>query len=400
MEGYGKELFRFITTQAIEATASAGLNQLNNADPDSGAGVLMSVLGGKTTDEQLANISSQITVAQGMITSLQANLVNFESQNHNMLQALKTGQDEQNFTAAMGTMITDYGLLQNALVNYTNAVSHCYSNGVIKTQLNATDQGFVTTLLSSGYGESGNQDLASFANTVLTDIQAATSPSFGPTVYDYGMTVFRDQVPFEHQTYTNMYNLFNYITGMRAAALFLMKEYNSYQWSTNVPATSTLAQWMTNSSSCSFFAGAHNITQVANQIDNDVANNSTLLKIATLLSTSSVTDSTQRLAYLQGLITTNYPFTTNFFFSGPTNQPVYQVINNGDQQNYLLTWGGPISFTVIQVINYNAVSARGNTTNYYSIANYAQHTADGRFQLASTNDLSSLLRAHSRVLGN
>jgi hypothetical protein len=162
-----------------------------------------------------------------MITSLQANLVNFESQNHNMLQALKTGQDEQNFTAAMGTMITDYGLLQNALVNYTNAVSHCYSNGVIKTQLNATDQGFVTTLLSSGYGESGNQDLASFANTVLTDIQAATSPSFGPTVYDYGMTVFRDQVPFEHQTYTNMYNLFNYITGMRAAALFLMKEYNS-----------------------------------------------------------------------------------------------------------------------------------------------------------------------------
>ena len=391
MEGYGKELFRFITTQAIEATASAGLNQLNNADPDSGAGVLMSVLGGKTTDEQLANISSQITVAQGMITSLQANLVNFESQNHNMLQALKTGQDEQNFTAAMGTMITDYGLLQNALVNYTNAVSHCYSNGVIKTQLNATDQGFVTTLLSSGYGESGNQDLASFANTVLTDIQAATSPSFGPTVYDYGMTVFRDQVPFEHQTYTNMYNLFNYITGMRAAALFLMKEYNSYQWSTNVPATSTLAQWMTNSSSCSFFAGAHNITQVANQIDNDVANNSTLLKIATLLSTSSVTDSTQRLAYLQGLITTNYPFTTNFFFSGPTNQPVYQVINNGDQQNYLLTWGGPISFTVIQVINYNAVSARGNTTNYYSIANYAQHTADGRFQLASTNDLSSLL---------
>jgi hypothetical protein len=319
----------------------------------------MSVLGGNTTDEQLANISSQITVAQGMIANLQANLDNFENQTTSLLQALKTGQDNQDFKTAMSTMTTDYGLLQTALFNYSNAVSHCYSNGVIKAQLTTTDQGFVTTFLSSGYGESGNQDLSSFANTVLTDIQTATTANIssgGNTVYDYGMTVFRDQVPFEHQTYANMYNLFNYITGMRAAALFLMKEYNSYQWTTNVPATSTLAQWMTNSSSCSFFAGMHNITQVANQIDNDVANNSTLLKMATLLSTSSATNGTQRLAYLQGLINTNYLFNTNCFFSGPTNQPVYQVINNGDQQNYLLTLGGPISFTVIQVINYNAVS--------------------------------------------
>ena len=396
MEGYGKELFRFITTQAIEATASAGLNQLNNAAPDSGAGVLMSVLGGNTTDEQLANISSQITVAQGMITSLQANLVNFESQNSSMLQGIAKQIDWQNYVAAMSQVKNDYTQLQKAVGYYSNAVSHCYSNGVLKTQLAPTDLIYVTNFISSGYGQYNDQDLSSFADTVLTDIQNATSADIsGNTVYDYGMTVFRDQVPFEHQTYANMYNLFNYITGMRATALFLMKEYNSYQWTTNVPATNPLVQWMTNYSD--FFIGAQNITQVANQIDNDVANNSTLLKMATLLSTLSPTNGTQRLAYLQGLINTNYLFNTNFFFSGPTNQAVYQVINNGDQQNYLLTLGGPISFNEIQVINYNAVSPSGNKTHNYSIANYAQHTADGRFQLAGTNNLLSLLTSTTVV---
>src|ERR1035441_2849480 len=95
--GFGKELFTFIGIQLVEATVNGGLNQLNNAAPGSGAGTLMSALGGNTTDAQLANISSQIAVAQGMIASLQANLDNFENQTSSMLQGIANKIDWQNY---------------------------------------------------------------------------------------------------------------------------------------------------------------------------------------------------------------------------------------------------------------------------------------------------------------
>ena len=77
---FGIELLQHVTIQAIESGVNDGLNQINKVDGGYGTGTLMGILGGNTTDVQLAKISSQITVAQNMITSLQGDLDVFENQ--------------------------------------------------------------------------------------------------------------------------------------------------------------------------------------------------------------------------------------------------------------------------------------------------------------------------------
>jgi hypothetical protein len=78
--GFADELFTYMGIQVVEYGIDAALGAINN-NADNGQGVtgtLLSVLGG-TTDGQLANISSQITVAQSMIASLQLNMNTFEN---------------------------------------------------------------------------------------------------------------------------------------------------------------------------------------------------------------------------------------------------------------------------------------------------------------------------------
>ncbi len=354
MTGFGANLFQYLTIQAIEYGVSDGLNQINKVDNGYGTGTLMGILGDDTMGGQLDKISSQITVAQNMISGLQADLDAFETGVNQDLGAIITAQARNEYGQRMNaieTVAQDLGNLGSA---YSNVVACCYTNGTLKTQLTPSDVNIYNTFVASSSWKT-------VPNEVLNEL-AVQSSQAGETqsIYDDTLTLLRLSVPFEHQTYSGMYNLFNYLSSMRASALFLKKEYQAYQWAqrTGSDTNLSLAQWMTNNVLLTTADGP-GMTDTAAQIDQDVAHNAILNKMATLLTNSMATNGTNRMAYLTGLISTNYAI-------GPTPvgtnnmQPVYQVICNGNLCSYLITTT-PTALTI--------------PTSYYLLS------LDGRFQL-------------------
>ena len=144
-------------------------------------------------------------------------------------------------------------------------------------------------------------------------------------------------------------------------ALYLKKEYLSYQWSQQTIAS--LSDYMTE-----YFIndwnGASGLNTEVNYINANVTNNAILSKMATLLTNSVATNGPQRLAYLYGLITTNYPFPSG-------SQTVYKVICNVNQCAYLIPQN-PGTFPYHMVENVRVP---------YPVLNYPMNTSDGRYQL-------------------
>ena len=396
-EGFGKEAVQYFTIQIIEYGSAQALNGVSQATDGWGTGTLLGILGESSSGDQTAqldNISSQITTAQNMIAGLQSDLDNFESEANQSLSIITLNQANTDYNTAMATIKKDCTLLDNLTSAYSNVVASCYSNGVLKTNLSFSDLNGFTNLVTPA--APGMWGLNNIPDQVLNDLASASS-EVGSTksVYDNALILLKQSVPFEHQTYAGMYNLFNQIASMRTTALYFKKEYQAYLWSLQAQQTNaiSLATWMTNSLLKTTVSGP-GVTDTSALIDADVTNNVILSKMATLLTGSGATNGPQRLAYLQGLINTNY------LFSGPTNQFFYQVINNNaGQQTYLICkQAGALPVTKIQVATSWGGAIGGNTTNNYAIANYAQHTEDGRFQLAGTNDLSNLFSAGTEPL--
>ena len=152
MEGFGKELFQYVTIQAVEYGVNDGLNQINNVDGGYGTGTLMGILGGDTTSGQLANISSQITVAQNMITSLQGDLDAFENQvasDENFIAILLVNED---YNSDIKIVNSDYNSLISLMGTYSNVVNLCFTNNgtnrVLKSNLSPSDFAYFTNFVT------------------------------------------------------------------------------------------------------------------------------------------------------------------------------------------------------------------------------------------------------------
>jgi alpha-tubulin suppressor-like RCC1 family protein len=238
---------------------------------------------------------------------------------------------------------------------YSNIVNLCYTNNgtntVLKSNLSPND---LFSLSNSVIG------MLSDVNGVLKDLDTQTDTAAGQdSLYKLAFAALQLQLPFEHQTYGSMYKLFNYVAAERAMALYLKKEYVSYAWSQLGNPSITLSNYLT----ANFLQDANGYPGLNREVANinaDVANNPIIYKMATLLTNSVATNGTQRLAYLYGLITTNYPFP-----NGP--QPAYEVLCNKNQCTYLIPQT-PCTFpyTVTYGIPY---------------LNFAMNSSDGRFQL-------------------
>ena len=275
---FGKDLLTYVGEQVVESAACSSLNQLNNIN-GYGAGTLMGILGGGdySTDNQLANISGQITVAQNMIASLQVELSAFqESMTADEVLTQATLDD-----AAYQTPIKTANLaaleLNNVSTMYNSVISSCYTNNgttlVLKNQLSTSDLLQFTNFVIS----------PTFTNTpeaVLTTLESLSDNTGGATtIFAAAFTDLKDQVPFEHQTYASMYSLFNYVVALRAQALFFKKEYQSYLCSQQT--NSNVTDWMNTYYINSWNSPGMN-TNIA-IIDADVANSAILTKMATLL---------------------------------------------------------------------------------------------------------------------
>ena len=80
-DDFGKEAFHYFTIQVIEYGSSQTLNTVSQATDGWGTGTLLGILGENSSGDQTAqldNISSQITVAQNMITGLKSDRDSFE----------------------------------------------------------------------------------------------------------------------------------------------------------------------------------------------------------------------------------------------------------------------------------------------------------------------------------
>jgi hypothetical protein len=100
---------------------------------------------------------------------------------------------------------------------YTNVIALCYTNNggtwSLKTTLSASDRYCLATFANS-------YALRTYPDRVLNALAVASSQAEGTEcVYHAALTNMKLNVPFEHQTYAGMYDLFNYITGLRATAL-------------------------------------------------------------------------------------------------------------------------------------------------------------------------------------
>src|ERR1039457_5428036 len=315
---------------------------------------------GDTTTGQLDKISSQITVAQNMITSLQGDLDAFEGQvtSDEYFNALMIANGQ--YSQLITTANEDYSHLISLIGTYSNVVSLCFTNNgtntVLKSNLSSDDLAYFTNFVTNNKP----LGLQNFPDTVLSDMDTLTGTGSGQNnLYGTALKELQLQVPFEHQTYGSMYKLFNYVTAERAMALYLKKEYVSYAWSQLGNPSITLSNYLTSN----FLQDANGYPGLNREVANinaDVANNPIIYKMATLLTNSVATNGTQRLAYLYGLITTNYPFPNG-------SQPAYEVLCNNNQCTYLIPQT-PCTFpyTVTYGIPY---------------LNFAMNSSDGRFQL-------------------
>ena len=354
LEEFGVDILSTLTIEAVEYGVDSGLNAIN--DPTGTTGVLMGLLGDTTTG-QLDKISSQITIAQNMITSLQGDLDVFENQVTSDLNFIALQNAKEQYSQLITTANADYFKLISLMGTYSNVVSLCFTNNgtnrMLKSNLSPSELAYFTRFVTAN----GPNTLQNLPDTVLSDMDSLTGTGNGQNnIYGAALAELQLQVPFQHQTYGSMYKLFNYITAERAMALYLKKEYQSYQWSQQT--NTSLSQWMT-WYFINDFDGSGLTTEV-NNIDADVANNPIIYKMATLLTNSVATNGTQRLAYLYGLITTNYPFHNG-------SQLVYEVICNHNQYTYLIPQTPCVfPFTI---------------TSGWQYLDFTMSTSDGRFQL-------------------
>jgi hypothetical protein len=356
LEEFGVDILSTLTIEAVEYGVDSGLNAIN--DPTGTTGVLMGLLGDTTTG-QLDKISSQITIAQNMITSLQGDLDVFENQVTSDLNFIALQNAKEQYSQLITTATADYHKLISLMGTYSNVVSLCFTNNgtntVLKSNLSPSDLAYFTTFVT----DNGPNTLMNLPTTVLSDMDTLTATGNGQNnLYGTALAELQLQVPFQHQTYGSMYNLFNYITAERAMALYLKKEYTSYLWSQTNGIS--LSQYMT-LYFIEDFDGSGLTTEV-NNINADVANNPIIYKMATLLTNCPLvaTNGAQRLAYLAGLITTNYPFPNG-------TQTVYEVICNHNQCTYLIPQTPCVfPFTI---------------TSGWQFLDFTMSTSDGRFQL-------------------
>ena len=381
--GFSEELFTYMGIQVVEYGIDDGINAINsNADNGKGVtGTLLSVLGG-TTDGQLANISSQITVAQNMIASLQANMNTFEENVAGDFQAVIQGEDQAAYVAAMANVVSSATSLANLYTSYTNVIGSCYTNigtnWVLKSQLTTVEFNYLTNFATSAA-------LLNTPDTVLQSLQTASTRAGGVgNVYDADLKLLKDEVPFEHQTYAGMYDLFNYMASLRATALYFKKEYWSYQFSQLSGTNNSYSDYM----ALNFTPYVTGQNGAVTYINLDVATNAILTKMATLLTNTVATNGTQRLAYLATTISTNVAFT--FVYQdwnplAPTNYPVYQVICNAGGREYL------IIKQAMPIPPYAGNTSSGQRSQY------ATRTQDGRYQLAyDCGDLDSLFSGNTK----
>ncbi len=274
-------------------------------------------------------------------------------------------------------------LIDNLNANYNQVLNNCYTNIgtnlVMKAQLDDNDK-MVFLEFANGTHLINDPDIA------LNDLYTAASQLSIESVYTADLTLLQDRLPFEHQVYPGMYDLFNKINSLRVSALYFKKERQAFLFlhrigsETNIP----FSQWMTSN----LIECTPGLNSTVSYINSDVANNEILLKMATLLTNTVATNQSQRLAYLGGLINTNYTFAVppNYWNSGPQQVlPSYKVLNNADGRNYLI------------VKQANAIAfAYQLVEDAQPFAAYTLRTGDGRYQLAyDTGDLAGLLQGNT-----
>ena len=125
LEEFGVDILSTLTIEAVEYGVDSGLNAIN--DPTGTTGVLMGLLGDTTTG-QLDKISSQITIAQNMITSLQGDLDVFENQVTSDLNFIALQNAKEQYSQLITTANADYfKLISSYQLTFTRVAYISYS---------------------------------------------------------------------------------------------------------------------------------------------------------------------------------------------------------------------------------------------------------------------------------
>ncbi len=372
----GKAVEKVLEVSVLKSTVA-----LNDYTHDPYTGALLYILPG----HKLRELASQAEETQVMITGLQQQVSALEDDIDDKFDVLIDATKLADFNTALKVLTDDNTTLAKTLdLKYarvmaivTNCVTYetVFTNGAWVTnqvvgELTEAQQGYIDSFATDDQMKNG------FPQQVLIHVQEQTNPEYGTSIYDKYYALLSCEVPFRHQTYGNMYALYNFIQSLSTKAFTYEKEYWSYQFYTNV-ATAVTNNAATVATNYVAWLEQNNVldhgAELASGMSWDITNNVVLAEMAALLPDSYIgSNAEQRLNYLAGTIETNYPF------PGGT-RPVYKVTCNADYRSYLIS----IVPRVIDVSEWND----GTSSDYYCELDDVPDawTSDGRYRCARTD---------------
>lgn len=351
-----------------EVGVTQGVVELNNYTQDPYTGALLYIL----PYHHFRELHAQAEETQSMVTDLQNQVAGLRTDIDSQLQELQAGVDRQAYSDAIQPLLHDASALDTLDTLYapvmaivTNCITYqvvltngvWVTNQVFRNDLTAVEMVTVNNLVT-------NPALASLPNTVLQDIETAVCND--PNVFALYAKVLADAVPFQHQTYTNMYGLYNFVAGLGTRALNYQKEYLAYQFGLQTNVTD-FASYLAAKSYPAF------MTNFQTNLVYAITNNHVLTEMAIQLPescTNVYTNMNQRINYLLGLTQTNCALVAG----GVVTQAVYRVINNADNCIYLITEEPQPLQVACELIRANVYS--------YWLADQDARSLDGRFSLA------------------
>ncbi|MGB7604116.1 MAG: methyl-accepting chemotaxis protein [Lutisporaceae bacterium] len=204
------------------------LDNISETAGDMLSGTLLSALQ-DPLEKSLENISQQITDTQEMISTLQTSVNDLQSTVDASFKIINQKLSRSEFNRSMSLINSTFNTVNSLQTHYNEIINMCYDDNNIKKELSDYDKANLDDKIKVFIKaiESANIE------DMINDLNSQTNPSYGDSTYYIANDYFINYYPFEHQTYRDMYNVFNLISNIRTIALHLYKEYQSYNWKTS-----------------------------------------------------------------------------------------------------------------------------------------------------------------------
>ncbi len=310
LEGFSKNV--------LENSIESILTNINETTGDNVSGTLLSLLQ-NPVEKSLDNISKQITDTQNMINALQTSVNELQSTVDKSFKIISQDLKRSEFNESMDILNKEYNIVNTLQTDYNEIIDMCYNADNSLKELSDYDK----ENLEDKIGVFIEAIESAHIEDMLNSLKAETSPSIGDSTYYIANDYFISYYPFKHQTYGDMYNVFNLISVIRTICLHLYKEYQSYNWRIS-GSNLTQEDYLNN-----HYINIYNST--VNSINDEVENEPALKHMADLLSGVQIDD---KIKYLEDTINIDFSYAYDNNTNDVKKGKAYKVeVNSTEKEN-------------------------------------------------------------------